>query len=76
MIVEYETRHFAARLGGVNLRTLRHSQTNSNLEPGASKPEVTARIIGVERLIEQLAPASPQPPDAWQALSHREEIYA
>jgi hypothetical protein len=53
-----------------------HSQNNNNFEATASKPEVTARIIGVQQLVEQLEAVSPQPPDALQALSLRQEIYS
>jgi len=50
-------------------------QINGNAESGASAPEITARIIGVQQQIAQLAELSPSATDGGQ-ISIRQEIYA
>jgi hypothetical protein len=52
------------------------AQVNNNSEAAASSVEVTARIIGVQRQMEQLAELPQLSPDAPQLLSIRQEIHA
>src|ERR1700733_14867600 len=62
-------------LGAWVCRALVFGQINGNAESGASAPEITARIIGVQHQIAQLAELSPSPADGGQ-ISLRQEIYA